>query len=1316
MRKKTQNIFTTKLACSFKRTSWSNQAVSEVVGVVLLLGIIGAFMAALTLVMYDPFSSTGNESPAVELVGVVENDESGSSYIYFEHRGGPPLSGNVQITLTYEDSDHEFLVQDLLPGGDENNDGYWNMGEQLTYSVWPMGGGGTQINVVGLLVKALIIDPTLNTVLLNSVLQDGLTGIYPYITGISAVPLSDEATLTLTYNRRTYVGATHVCFQYREWSSTPGSTPWIPPESPPALGHSGWEEIPLAPPTTGSWDDTITNLAPNTKYDYRAWIRYQNIYTPADAYDFTGTKSFTTGGNVIGQWHFEENVNNKAWDETTYENHGDVYGAQWVSGVPSPVGSEEALEFDGIDDQVIVPYKPCLDLEDKLSIEAWLKPYDDNTMGDITAQKLEDSAFPITSPDCHDPDIIHVSGDVYAIACRGTSHDGYLITVTITDQGAITNNHDIVDSMRFTWVSDYPPAGVNHDCYKPRIIHVSDQGSYQVFAIVYSTSASNTGGYLITVAINNDGTIQKGATFAGDLLKFRQSGENCFDPYITHINGDVYAIVYGYQNKDRGHLITVTISAVGEIQDTIVETLSYDSDTANEEPNEYCTLFHVNGDIYGIGFSGKDQDGNIVTVKIPDSGVGLERKTFDAYDLDSAHSMSFVHIGDITHLSTSCQLFAVAYNHYEGTSSYVKINYVIISNDGLFIYKDLSAVIDLYESTSGGYFETEMIRVDDNTLAVIYRQYSSYGMIQTVDIDINTRAITPVDSELFARSCALPSVIKLGTNTDNNYFAIAYKGAGYDGVIKTIEIQDNGTIVLPCIDTLELGYFCWYDPDMVHVANDIYAIAYSDLDYHGVLRTIKINSNGVIDETVNSYKFEDEYNWYGTKILPVAGDYFAVFYRGPSGKLNICTLQISNDGQTITFVDAASFTSLSIYVHSDVIEVTESISNKKTYAVVYTTSSIMKIATISIDETNGDIDRNPIDTESFTMVDECYYPSITQVYSTTDPSITQNIYALAFNMKVSGKYYGHVKTVEITDEGLINDIVDPNSQFRFQEHDTYANSYYPAILSATNGYCILASNIREKPGTSYLYNGTIHTIHIDQDGLIQQQVIDELYKGSDFQFVYPQLIHIKDEVYAAVTYPKYLYLFKVGTENGDLSDDYVKKLEIHATAVNPATMLQTTQNPDLYAILHRAGNGGDDAYVTTVEITTSYTTTTKAIVAKHDTSSSLGFGLYIDNTNIYVKINGLTFTQPFTPAEPDKWNYIVLTYDKDANSDNINLYINGEVKLSEDYDAGINSHQDELIFGLFNGLLDEITIWDKPLESEDIQTTWTEYLASLPPP
>jgi hypothetical protein len=73
---------------------------------------------------------------------------------------------------------------------------------------------------------------------------------------------------------------------------------------------------------------------------------------------------------VLGYWKFDEGYGTIAYDESFYNNDGEVHNASWVSGV---IG--QALHFNGTDDSYVeVPDKPELTPSTHLTIDVWIKP------------------------------------------------------------------------------------------------------------------------------------------------------------------------------------------------------------------------------------------------------------------------------------------------------------------------------------------------------------------------------------------------------------------------------------------------------------------------------------------------------------------------------------------------------------------------------------------------------------------------------------------------------------------------------------------------------------------------------------------------------------------------------------------------------------------------------------------------------------------------------------------------------------------------------------------------------------------------------
>lgn len=66
---------------------------------------------------------------------------------------------------------------------------------------------------------------------------------------------------------------------------------------------------------------------------------------------------------------FNEDTNPNLYDKSGNKNDGAIIGATWSTGEP-----RNALEFDGVDDYVLVPNHKSLNITEELTLEAWIKP------------------------------------------------------------------------------------------------------------------------------------------------------------------------------------------------------------------------------------------------------------------------------------------------------------------------------------------------------------------------------------------------------------------------------------------------------------------------------------------------------------------------------------------------------------------------------------------------------------------------------------------------------------------------------------------------------------------------------------------------------------------------------------------------------------------------------------------------------------------------------------------------------------------------------------------------------------------------------
>jgi len=136
----------------------SKVAVSEVVGIVLLLGM--------TLLLYAVLNSNvssfsfSSPTPIVDLVATIDKV---NSIVYIEHNGGESLELTTNIRFTFGSDTYSKNAGDLLINLD--NDYKWSFGETTQFSF-------KGIDITGKYIQVTVVDS--NSILLSAVLQKGL--------------------------------------------------------------------------------------------------------------------------------------------------------------------------------------------------------------------------------------------------------------------------------------------------------------------------------------------------------------------------------------------------------------------------------------------------------------------------------------------------------------------------------------------------------------------------------------------------------------------------------------------------------------------------------------------------------------------------------------------------------------------------------------------------------------------------------------------------------------------------------------------------------------------------------------------------------------------------------------------------------------------------------------------------------------------------------------------------------------------------------------------------------------------------------------
>jgi len=107
------------------RNILKNDAVTEVVGTILLLGIAMSLFSVVSVFVLS--YQTSPAAPSVNIVGAIEGTN-----IILDHRGGEPLELETKIIIEIDDQTQFFRVEDFL-STEFKKDGKWNIGERILY-------------------------------------------------------------------------------------------------------------------------------------------------------------------------------------------------------------------------------------------------------------------------------------------------------------------------------------------------------------------------------------------------------------------------------------------------------------------------------------------------------------------------------------------------------------------------------------------------------------------------------------------------------------------------------------------------------------------------------------------------------------------------------------------------------------------------------------------------------------------------------------------------------------------------------------------------------------------------------------------------------------------------------------------------------------------------------------------------------------------------------------------------------------------------------------------------------------------------------
>ncbi|MFA5102523.1 MAG: LamG domain-containing protein [Candidatus Thermoplasmatota archaeon] len=645
------------------------QAASEILGEIILLAI--AVTTISVLYTYALSLPEPTDIANVTIIGKMEG-----SCPVFKLQRGESLGPDTKIILTVGGCERRYYLYS------EVSDQEWDIGEQI---VLPVG------DIKGIQIEAMIVDVKTNSIVFSGVLQKGFTtwrkgGIWHFDEAIWRTGVADEVQDSSGNNNH---GVALNGAKIISGAAEPQNV---------KLNNSGFFDGFLdTVKVKTSWTLNITN-----QITIDAWMKPQIPDFISDIVGVSGTFGYTpyiipVVGNIfaIVSEDFQKGgllstVEIDTEGTVTYHQNltlGKSTGANicqpkiiqmtkniclvsfidnkyYVNLQTINISSNGSLAYMN---QLVFteksstnsPNRPSLAkiTETLCAIAYWaplsgglLKTVEVSSTGKITDTGKTMQYDPVsTGVDSREPCLLHVTGNVYALAYRGPLNHGILKTFFITPEGNITDTGHMIE---FDSTAGYEPSLV--------------QVSKNVIAVAYRNTLSY--GVVKTFSIFPDGSI----TWTGNMKVFENTTP-CYNPCIIYGEEDMYLVVYAtgdvHQSSNQGYVQTLRMQQDGTIDPTNGLRLQFE--VPDGETCHYPVITNVAEELYAITYTGPiAHTGYLITILIGPHGRGIYKG--DSYQLYANMTMVEGYINSV-------------YITYSNTSLGLLWHHVVLTYDGITI-------------------------------------------------------------------------------------------------------------------------------------------------------------------------------------------------------------------------------------------------------------------------------------------------------------------------------------------------------------------------------------------------------------------------------------------------------------------------------------------------------------------------------------------------------------------------------------------------------------------------------------------------------
>jgi len=260
------------------KTKRANNAISEIIGTMLMLGIsVSLFSVVYISVLTVPYS------PPTPSANIIYQIDDGN--IILSHYGGKALNLDTKIVMRVDGQ-----PVDSIPAGDYlyndlNGDGLWSVGEKVVFSYESLVSGGEQIEVN-------ILDIGSNSLVMTGEIQVGIETILIISTSVDAITPYETSSSPVSITATGPLNLDNVTLYYR-WSDD----------------NSTWDDSYIDDENNNTVDSNSSEE--DTSPDKGTETNFTNVQDVIPDSDVMNIQEENTGGGSSSEW-----LNCNAFDST----------------------------------------------------------------------------------------------------------------------------------------------------------------------------------------------------------------------------------------------------------------------------------------------------------------------------------------------------------------------------------------------------------------------------------------------------------------------------------------------------------------------------------------------------------------------------------------------------------------------------------------------------------------------------------------------------------------------------------------------------------------------------------------------------------------------------------------------------------------------------------------------------------------------------------------------------------------------------------------------------------------------------------------